>query len=116
MYQKLAARLPSLLDFLFSAPCPSQAGLAPWGLWEPLCEAPIHRWPCLSTEQKNHNLKVENYILFIGYTENLSLGDSLSDHSEGLLLRGMGKARIHRNYGNKKADRNIKRLLLVKEN
>lgn len=70
----------------------------------------------MSTEQKKGNLKVENYILFVGHTENLSLGDSLSDHSEGLLLRGMGKARIHRNYGNKKADsRNIKRLLLMKE-
>ena len=31
MYQELAPRLPSRLDFLFFAPCPPQAGLGPWG-------------------------------------------------------------------------------------
>ena len=32
-----------------------------------------------------YHLKVENYILFRGLAENLSLGGSLSDSSEGLL-------------------------------
>ena len=47
-----------------------------------------------------HNLKVENYVLFGGRTEDLSLEDSLSDSSEGLLWRGMGGARIYRSFSN----------------
>ena len=36
------------------------------------------------------NLKVEYYILFSGLTKDLSLGDRLSDSSEGLFQRGKG--------------------------
>ena len=43
---------------------------------------------------KMHYLKVEDYVLFSGFTEDLSPGYSLSDSSEGLFQRGMGGARI----------------------
>ena len=43
-----------------------------------------------------HNLKVGNYVLFSGFSEDLSPEDSLSDHSEGLLQRGKGGAGIYR--------------------
>ena len=39
----------------------------------------------LLTEKKIHNLKVENYVLFGGCSEDLSSEDNLLDHSEGLL-------------------------------
>ena len=48
-----------------------------------------------------HNLKVENYVLFCGLAEDLSPGDSLSDSSEGLLLRGKGGTRVYRSFCNK---------------
>ena len=35
-------------------------------------------------EKKRHNLKVENYVLFSRFAEDLSLGSSLSDSSEEL--------------------------------
>ena len=41
---------------------------------------------CVLTE-KQHKLKVENYALFGGVAEDLSLGRSLSDTSEALLGR-----------------------------
>ena len=50
----------------------------------------------LSTEKKMHNLKVENYALFGGHTEDLNPGDSLSDSSEGLFQRGKSRARTYR--------------------
>ena len=46
----------------------------------------------VSTE-KNAQPIVENYVLFGGRTEDLSLGDSLSDSSEALLQRGKRGAR-----------------------
>ena len=77
----------------------------------------------LSTEKKMHNLKVENYILFSGHTEDLSLGHSLSDSSEGLFQWGKGGARVCRFLHNKQTNKqktpgswNIKTLLLIKEN
>ena len=47
-----------------------------------------------------HNLKVENYGLLSGLSEDLGVGDggSLSDSSEGLLPRGKGGARIQRSF------------------
>ena len=48
-----------------------------------------------------HNLKVKNYVLFGGFSEDVSPEDSLSDHSEGLLQRSKGEARIYRSFGNK---------------
>ena len=48
-----------------------------------------------------HNLKVENYVLFSGQTEDLSLGYSLSESSGGLLGRGEGGTRMHRSFCNK---------------
>ena len=65
------------------------------------------------------NLKVENYVLFSGHTEDLSLGDSLSSSSEGLFRRGKGGARIYRSFcknktkHDKTGSQNIKRLLLI---
>ena len=47
-------------------------------------------------KKKMYHLKVENYILFRGLAENLSLGGSLSDSSQGLLWRSEGGARIYR--------------------
>ena len=49
-----------------------------------------------------HNLKVENYVLFGRLAKDLSLGGSLSDSSEGLLLRGKGGARMHRSFCSEK--------------
>ena len=61
------------------------------------------RWFCLLTEKKMHNLKVENYgFLFDGISEDLSLGSSFSDSSEGLLGRDEGGAGIYRSFCNKK--------------
>ena len=37
-----------------------------------------------------HNLKVENYVLFSGLSEDSSPGDSLADSPEGLLGSGTG--------------------------
>jgi len=48
----------------------------------------------LSTEEKRHNLKVENYVLFGVPTEDLNLRDGLSDSSEELVRRGKEVARI----------------------
>ena len=53
------------------------------------------------TEKKMHNLKVENWVSFGGFAEDLSLGGSLSCSSETLLQRGEGRARIYRNFCNK---------------
>ena len=44
-----------------------------------------------------HNLKVENYVLFNGHTEDRGQEDSLSD-SEGLFSRCNGGARIERGF------------------
>lgn len=49
----------------------------------------------LSTE-KMHNVKVENYVLFNGLTEDLGPGYSFSDHSEEVFQRGKERARIYR--------------------
>ena len=50
-------------------------------------------------------------------SEDLSPGHSISDNSEGLVQRGKGGARIYRGFCNKRpSSRNIKRLLLIKEN
>ena len=48
-----------------------------------------------------HNLKFENYVLFAELAEDLSLGDSLSESSEGQFWRGKGGARIHMSFCNK---------------
>ena len=52
-------------------------------------------------KKKKHNLKVENYVLFSRFSEDLSPEDSLSDCSEGLLRRGQGGTRIYRGFCNK---------------
>ena len=51
--------------------------------------------------KKNANLKTENYVLFGGFAEGLSLGGSLSDNSEGLLWIEKGGARIYRSFAKK---------------
>lgn len=43
-----------------------------------------------------HNVKVENYVLFNGLTEDLGPGYSFSDHSEEVFQRGKERARIYR--------------------
>ena len=47
---------------------------------------------------KMHYLKVEDYVLFSGFTEDLSPGYSLSDISEGLLQRGIVGDRIYKSF------------------
>ena len=51
--------------------------------------------------KKLHNLKVENYFLFGGFSEDLSQEDSLSDRFGGLLQRGKGGARIYTSFATK---------------
>ena len=72
----------------------------------------------LKKKKRKHNLKVENYILLADKTEDLSPGRSLSDSSEGLLWRSKRGTRIHREefWPQRPGSRNIKRLLLIKEN
>lgn len=41
-------------------------------------------------------MEAEKYALFGGLSENLSLGDSLSDSPERLLQRGEGRAKIYK--------------------
>ena len=48
-----------------------------------------------------HNLKVENYVLFGGLSEDSSPGGSLSYGSEGLFQRGKEGARTYRGFCNK---------------
>ena len=43
-----------------------------------------------------HNLKVENCVLFGRLTEDLNLGCSLSENSEGLFQRAKGRVKIYR--------------------
>ena len=47
------------------------------------------------------NLKVENYTLLGGLSEDLSLRGSLSGSSEGLIQRGKWGARLYRDFCNK---------------
>ena len=64
-----------------------------------------------------HNLKVKNYVLFRGLSEDIRLEESPSDGSEVLFQKGKGETRIYRSFCNKKPGScNIKRLLLIKEN
>ena len=49
-------------------------------------------------KNKKYHLKVVKYDLVIGLTEDLSLGDSLSDSVKGLFQRDEGRARIHRSF------------------
>jgi len=44
--------------------------------------------------EKKHNQKVENHVLFSGFSEDLHSEGSLSDISEQLLWRGKWEARI----------------------
>ena len=53
-----------------------------------------------ATEQENKILKVENYVLFGGLSEDFSPGGSLSGSSEGL-RRGEGGGRINRSFCNR---------------
>lgn len=39
-------------------------------------------WKSVSTDKKMHHLKVENYVLFEGLTEDSSWEDGLSDSSK----------------------------------
>ena len=48
-----------------------------------------------------HNLNLRIIFYSVDKTEDLSLGDSISDNSEKLLLGGDGGARIYRSFCNK---------------
>ena len=49
--------------------------------------------------EKVHNLKSENYVLFLGgLPEDSNPGGSFSDSSEGLLQRGKGGSRIYKGF------------------
>ena len=52
-------------------------------------------WWVVSTENKKHDLKVENYSLFGGLPKDLSPWHSLSDSSEQLLQRCSGRRPMH---------------------
>ena len=55
----------------------------------------------VSTGKKKTNknkLKVENCVLLGKLSEDSSQGDSLSEHSEGLIQRGKEEARIYRSF------------------
>ena len=52
-------------------------------------------------KKKIYKLKVENYVLFSGQTEDLSPGHSLSDSSEGMLQKGKGGAKVYTSFCNK---------------
>ena len=65
-----------------------------------------------STEKKMHNLKVENYVLFSGHTEDWGQEDSLSDSSEGLFWRCNGGARIGL-FAEHLGSQSVKRLQLI---
>ena len=67
------------------------------------------------TNKQTHNLKVENYVLFGGFTEDLSLGRSLSDGSEELLQRGERGPGFVGVLQQKPGSGNIRRELLIKE-
>lgn len=47
--------------------------------------------------KKKHNLKVENYVLFGRFPEDL-IQDNLSESSKGLLQRGKKGARVYRGF------------------
>ena len=59
----------------------------------------------MSTEKNLHNLKVENYDLFGGLTEDYRLGYSLSDSSEELFKRGKERASIYRSFAKTKQNK-----------
>ena len=48
----------------------------------------------INNGEKKHNQKVENHVLFGGFSEDLHSEGSLSDISEQLLWRGKWEARI----------------------
>ena len=45
-----------------------------------------------------HDVRVSSSVLFLELTEDYSMGDDLSESSEGLLQRGKGEARIYVNF------------------
>lgn len=51
--------------------------------------------------KKMQHLKVENYILFGGFSEDFGPEDSCSDSTEGLRQRAKGGARVHRGFATK---------------
>ena len=65
-----------------------------------------------------HNLKLRIMLVFSGLAEDLCLGDSLSDSSQGLCQRGQEGAGMYRNSNKptKPKKLNITGLLLIKEN
>ena len=64
--------------------------------------------PYICWLKKMHNLKTENYVLFCRQTEDLSLGDSLSDGSDGLLQRDKGGAKIYEFLKNKSKNKKFR--------
>ena len=59
--------------------------------------------------KKMHNLKVENYVLYNGLTDDLNQRDSFSDSSEGLFRRGKGGARYIEVFAKKKKTNQVVR-------
>ena len=70
----------------------------------------------LSTGKEKCNLKVENYILFNGLSEDLSPGGSISDSFGGLLQKDKGATRICKSFARNTRLLAHQRLLLIKEN
>lgn len=70
--------------------------------------------PSLCWLKNTHNLKIKNYLLFSGLSEDLGPGGSLSDSSKRLVQRGKGEVRILGVLQQKPGSQNIRRLLLKK--
>ena len=70
----------------------------------------------VSTEKKCTTQKLRIMFYLADKTEDLSLGHSISDRSEGLVWRGQGGARIYEFLQQRPGGQNFKRLLLIKEN
>ena len=66
--------------------------------------------------KQKHNLKVENYVLLGRLTEDLSLGDRLSDSSKGPFWRGKGRVRICRRFWKSKQTNRYSNFLNVPTN
>ena len=63
-----------------------------------------------------HSVKVTSSLLFLDLTADCSMGDNLSDSSEGRLQRGKGGARVYELFAGKNMQSSIESLLLITKN
>ena len=119
--------LPSWPNYLPNAPPPNIITLGikifhmnlGWGehsICSTWCQLSHLEMSAGKNKTKLHNLKIENYVSFGGFTEDLSPRYGFSDSSEGLFWGGNGGARIYRSFCKKIQVVGTSRLLLIKEN